>query len=167
LATSSTPPSPPPYAPPSYVEIPRKRLSRKWVVAGIVVVCVFLTWQCGSAFLRGRKFSGPAVQHFHQQLNAEDYEGISRDAAEGFGATQSHDELIEFLAAVHKKLGNAGESSFTNIRVDTNTHGTFTTTSYDTTFDHGKAAERFTWVTEDGIFKLYSYHIESNALITN
>jgi len=124
-------------------------------------------WQCGSALLQGRKLADPAVQHFHQQLNAEDYEGICGNASDVFETTQSHDELIQVLGAVHKKLGNAGQSSFTNIRVDKNTRGTFTTTSYETTFDHGKATERFTWVNDSGILKLYSYHIESNALITN
>jgi hypothetical protein len=165
MATSPTSPSP--YPPPGYAEIPRKRSLWKWVVGGVVAMCLFLMWQCGSTFLQGRRLSDPAVQHFHQELNAEDYEGIVSNASDEFATTKNHDEVVEFLRAVHKKLGNAGDSSFTNIRVDKNTRGTFTTTSYETIFDRGKASERFTWVRDNGAFRLYYYHIESNALVTH
>jgi len=124
-------------------------------------------WQCGSALVQGRKLATAAVRHFHQQLNAEKYEEIYREADEGFRAGQSHDELIQFLQAVHKKLGNAGDEKQVNIRVDTNTRGTFTTTWYNTTFVNGTASERFTWVKSDGALELYAYHIESNALLAN
>ena len=117
--------------------------------------------------MQGRKLANAAVQHFHERLNAEEYEEIYVDADDGFRAGQSHDELIKFLQAVHRKLGNAGEATQSNIRVDANTNGTFTTTFYTTTFDKGTAAERFTWVTSGGTLKLFGYHIESNALITN
>jgi hypothetical protein len=143
------------------------RLLWKWSFAVATVVLVLLMWQCGSALVRGRKLATAAVRHFHQQLNAEEYEEIYREADEGFRAGQSHDELIKFLQAVHRKLGNAGNENQVNIRADTNTRGTFTTTWYNTTFVHGTASERFTWVTSDGALKLYAYHIESNALLAN
>jgi hypothetical protein len=139
----------------------------KWSLAVSAVVLVFLMWQCGSALVQGRKLATAAVRHFHQQLNAEEYEEIYREADEGFRAGQSHDELIQFLQAVHKKLGNAGDEKQVNIRVDTNTRGTFTTTWYNTTFVNGTASERFTWVKSDGALELYAYHIESNALLAN
>jgi len=139
----------------------------KWSVAAAAVILVFLMWRCGSALVQGRKLANAAVQHFHEQLNAEEYEGIYVDADDGFRAGQTHDELIKFLQAVHKKLGNAGDTTQSNIRVDSNTRGTFTTTSYKTTFANGAATESFTWVTSGGALKLYRYYIESNALITN
>jgi len=101
------------------------------------------------------------------KLNAEEYEEIFREADEGFRAGQSHDELIKFLQAVHRKLGNADHENQVNIRVDTNARGTFTTTWYNTTFVNGIASERFTWVTGGGVLKLYAYHVESNALLAN
>ena len=124
-------------------------------------------WQCSSALVQGRKLATASVRHFHQQLNAEEYEEIYREADEGFRAGQSHDELVKFLQAVHRKLGNAGHENQINIRVDTNTRGTFTTTWYNTSFVNGPASERFTWVTGGGALKLYGYHIESNALLAN
>ncbi len=148
-------------------ETPPKRVPWKWSLAVGAVVLVFLMWQCGSALVRGRKLATASVRHLHQQLNAEEYDAIYRDADEGFRAGQSHDELIKFLQVVHRELGNAVHEKQVNIRVDTNTRGTFTTTWYTTTFVNGTASERFTWVTVGGALKLYAYHIESNALLAN
>jgi len=139
----------------------------KWSAAAAAVILVFLMWRCGSALVRGRKLANAAVQHFHAQLNAQEYEEICADADEGFRAGQSHDELIRFLQAVHKKLGSADQTTQFNLRVDSNTRGTFTTTFYNTTFANGAATESFTWVTTGGALKLYAYHIESNALVVN
>jgi hypothetical protein len=144
-----------------------KRGLWKWSLTATATILVFLTWQCGSALVQGRKLANSAVWHFHQQLNAEEYEEIYRSADEGFKAGQSHDEVIKFLQVVHKKLGSAGDATQTNIRVDTNTHGTFTTTWYSTAFVNGAAKETFTWTKRNGTLKLYGYHIESNALLAN
>jgi hypothetical protein len=150
-----------------YPHTPPKRVLWKWSLAATAVILAFLMWQCGSALVQGRKLANAAVQHFHQQLNTEEYEEIYRSADEGFRTGQSHDELIKFLQAVHKKLGNAGDATQTNIRVDTNTQGTFTTTWYSTAFANGTAKETFTWTKGSGTLKLYGYHIESNALLAN
>jgi hypothetical protein len=163
LSTSPTSPAPEF----GQTEAPVKRILWKWSIAVAAVVLVFLMWQCGSALVHGQKLATASVRHFHQQLNAEEYEEIYREADEGFRAGQSHDELIKFLQVVHGKLGNADHENQVNIRVDTNTRGTFTTTWYNTTFVNGTASERFTWVTGGDVLKLYAYHVESNALLAD
>jgi|HubBroStandDraft_5_1064220.scaffolds.fasta_scaffold60930_3 hypothetical protein len=144
-----------------------KRVLWKWSLGATGVILLFLLWQCGFALVQGRKLANTAVRHFHQQLNTEEYDGIYNEADGGFKTGQNHDELIEFLHAVHKKLGNAGDEKQVNIRADTNTHGTFITTWYSTAFVRGTATEVFTWVKSNGSLKLYAYHIQSNALILN
>jgi hypothetical protein len=126
-----------------------------------------LMWQCGWAMMRGKKLSDAAVQRFHQQLDAGQFEAIYDEAGEGFKAGDSREEVIKFLGAVHKKIGNSRKADWVNINVNTNTNGTFTRTSYTTTFDSGTATETFTWVKSGGNLKLYNYHIESRALIVN
>lgn len=148
-----------------YPAVRRKWVLWKWSLAVTGVILLLLMWQCGSAFVQGRKQANAAVHHFHQQLNTEEYEEIYRESDDGFKAGQNHDELIEFLQAVHRKLGNAGDATRTSIRVDTNTHGTFITTWYRTAFATGSATEMFIWVESSGTLKLYGYHIQSNALI--
>jgi hypothetical protein len=146
---------------------PARRVLWKWSAALAALILVFLMWRCGSALVQGRKLADAAVRHFHQRLNAGDYEGIYREADEGFRTGESHDDSIRFLETVHKKLGLAGPETQLNVRVDTNTRGTFLTTQYSTTFAAGTATEMFTWVKSGGTLKLNGYHIQSNALILN
>jgi hypothetical protein len=121
-------------------------------------------WQCGFALVQGRKLASVEVTHFHERLNAQQYEDICRNADDGFKAKQSQEELIKFLAAVHKKLGKAGVEKQVNIRVDTNTNGTFLTTWYNTEFASGTATETFTWRKSNGSWRLLGYNVQSAAL---
>lgn len=126
---------------------------------------IFLMWRCGTTLVQGRKLADVAVSHFHEQLNAADYEDIYREADEGFRAGQSHDDLIKFLETLHERLGLAGKSNELNVRVDTNTQGTFLTTQYSTAYATGTANEMFTWLQKGGTLQLFAYRIQSNALI--
>ena len=146
---------------------PPKRAWWKWSLGLTALFLIYLMWQCGSALRQGRVLAEPAVQTFHAEFNAGQYEEIYQEADAGFTGAGKHDELVKFLAAVHTKLGDAGVTNQVNILVNANTSGTFITTRYDTTFTRGTAVETFTWVKEGGTVKLYGYHIESNALIEN
>lgn len=143
----------------------QKKVLWKWSVGVTVVVITFLMWQCGFALVQGRKLANVEVTHFHERLNAEQYEDICRNADAGFKAKQSQEELIKFLAAVHKKLGRAGVEKQVNIRVDTNTNGTFLTTWYNTEFASGTAMETFTWRKSNGSWRLLGYNVNSTALL--
>lgn len=138
---------------------PPKRVLWKWSAVLSTLILVFLMWQCGSALLQGRKLADAAVRQFHQQLNAEDYERIYREADERFRG-QNHLDSIRFLEAVHNQLGLAGTATQINVRVDTNTRGTFLTAQYSTAFAAGTATEMFTWIKSSGTLKLYGYHIQ-------
>ncbi len=74
--------------------------------------------------------------------------------------------MLKFFAAIHNKLGNAGDASRSTININATTNGTFLRVSYSTKYDKGTAEETFTWrkgVTGD--LTLVGYHIQSNALI--
>ena len=111
------------------------RFSWKWTLAIGTTVLLFLMWQCGSVLMSGKKLSDAAVQHFHQQLNAGQYEEIYNEADDGFRSGETHENIVKFLEAVHKKLGNSRDTDFVNIGVNATTNGTFTTTIYNATFD--------------------------------
>lgn len=136
----------------------------KWSAALGTLILVLLMWRCGSTLVQGRKLADAAVRQFHERMNSENYEEIYRDADEGFRG-QNHEDSIRFLEAVHNKLGTAGTATQINVRVDTNTRGTFLTTQYSTTFAAGAATEMFTWIKNGGTLKLYGYHIQSNTLM--
>jgi hypothetical protein len=145
---------------------PAKRVLWKWSAAVVALLLVFLMWRCGSALVQGRKLADAAVKQFHERLNAGNFEEIYRDADEGFRG-QNHDNSIKLLEAVHNKLGLAGTATQDNLRVDTNTLGTFLTAQYSTVFAAGAATEMFTWKKSGEILKLYRYDIQSNSLILN
>ena len=143
------------------------RFSWKWTLVIVAVGLMVLMWQCGWAMMTGKKLSDAAVAHFHQQLDAGQFEAIYDEASEAFKTGGDRDQLLKFLEAVHRKLGHPGKTSFANMNVNTNTNGTFTAVSYTTDFEHGSATETFTWIKSGGNLKLYRYHIESSALIIN
>lgn len=111
--------------------------------------------------------AGPAVQDFHRNLNAGQYEQIYLGADAGLAGDGGHDELIKFLEGVHTKLGDAGAASQLSIRVSATTFGSSIIAQYNTTYTRGSAIETFTWVKKNGNLKLYGYDIRSNALVAN
>jgi hypothetical protein len=139
----------------------------RWMLTIVAVVFLYLMWQCGSALLEGHKLADAATQRFHQQLNAGQYETICEEADEGFGCDQKRDELVKFLSAVHRKLGNAGEPKFVRMNVNATTNGTFTSVVYETKFAMGDATETFTWIKKEGSLKLRGYSINSMALVVD
>ncbi|MGH9744637.1 MAG: hypothetical protein ACRD59_00830 [Candidatus Acidiferrales bacterium] len=141
------------------------RMRWKWSLTIVAAGLLFLMWQCGTALFHGYKLGDAAAQNFHKQLNAEQYEAICAEADEGFRAGETHDKLVTFLSVVHRKLGDAGESKFVNMNVNATISGTFTTETYETKFAKGDATEIFTWIKKGGELKLYSYNINSMALI--
>lgn len=73
---------------------------------------------------------------------------------------------MQFLSAVHRKLGAASEANFVNINVNATTGGTFVTCTYQSAFAQGRAVETFVWKKSlSGDLKLYSYNIQSKELV--
>jgi hypothetical protein len=161
LITPSATPVPPAISRPPV----RKGILWKWSLGITAVLLSYLMWQCGSALGEGRKLADTGVRHFHQQLNAEQYEEICRDADDAFTGSQPANDMIKILRAVHKKLGIAEAESQVNIRVDANTNGTFITTWYNTKYSSGLATETFAWRKKNGSLTLVGYNVQSAALL--
>ncbi|HET8825736.1 MAG TPA: hypothetical protein VFM77_11450 [Terriglobales bacterium] len=68
----------------------RKGVVWKWSIAITILVLAFLMWQCGSAFMAGRKLSTASVQQFHLELNGAEYAQIVDEADEGFRHKWNH-----------------------------------------------------------------------------
>jgi hypothetical protein len=132
----------------------------------LAALCVAMLTGCGIVSKATGEASA-AAKHFHDQLNGEQYEDILSQADRAFRAAQSHDQMVKFLSAIHRKLGNAGEAKLTGYRVNYSTGGVFTTASFTTSYANGPADETFVWVKDEDQERLYSYHINSMALITS
>jgi Protein of unknown function (DUF4019) len=162
---TSITPSADPHAEKVRQQSSRKGILWKWSLGLTAILLTYFMWQCGSALVQGRTLANAAVHHFHEKLNSGQYEEICRSADQAFTAAQGHEEVVKFLTAVHRKLGNAGAESQVNIRVDSNTNGTFITTFYRTEFASGAATETFTWRKSGGAIRLLGYNVQSSALL--
>lgn len=138
----------------------------KWSFFITAVVLAFFMWQCGSALRMASRLAEPAVQAFHRELDAAQYDAICGQAAEGFCANSAEGDTVRFLKGVHEKLGNTGPIQQGAINVNTNTSGTFVTVQYRTGFALGPAQETFTWIKNGNTLRLYRYNVQSNALFT-
>lgn len=146
--------------------IVKVRVLWKWSFLFLLVLVVWGMWQCGSALRMGARLAEPAVQQFHQELDAGQFESICGQAADGFCASGADGETMRFLKGVHEKLGNTGAAKRGGMNVNSTTNGTFLTIQYDTTFALGPAVETFTWIKNGNTLKLYRYNLQSNALFS-
>jgi|SRR5580704_2895194 hypothetical protein len=130
-----------------------------------VPIVILVVWYAGSTFLSGKRLADAAVSHFHDQLNAGQYDEIIAEADPGF---MSHDSAVTYLSAVHADLGNAGAATFLSINMNSSTgEGTTVFCVYNTAFARGPAYETFIWKKSSSTLKLYAYRLRSNALPQN
>lgn len=144
---------------------PRSTIQKIGIGVGIIVGA-YLLWLAGSSLWQGRALSNTAVKHFHEQLNAEQYQAIWDEADEAFRIPEKQQQLLDVLQTVHTKLGSAGVASLTNINVNANSRGTFVTTVYSTVFARDEVVETFTWTKKNDRLKLYGYHVDSKVFAT-
>ena len=144
---------------------PKKRVLWKWSIAASLVLITILFWRCGTGLLQGRQLSENGVQQFHSLLNSGQYDQIYDGASDAFRASASKEDLIKFLQAVHRKLGDAGSHTLNNLNVTATPTGTYVRAAYRTTFTGGEAVETFVWLTSGQRVVLYNYNIQSMKLI--
>jgi hypothetical protein len=144
---------------------PPRRILWKWSFAVAGILLMVFVWQCGSALLAGAGLADKAVRRFHAQLNSGEYAEISDEADEGLSQGEKRDELVNFLEAAHRRLGNTETEKRINLKVNATTGGTFLIAQYNTQFAQGQAIETFTWRKTGSALKLYAYNVQSTALL--
>jgi hypothetical protein len=127
--------------------------------------CIVLS-SCGSS-TKSVKLAQQNVEQFHSQLNSEQYAAIYAACDEKFHQASSESDFVKLLGAVHRKLGNVQQSNLSNTGVAWFAgQGATVTLVYNTKFAEGTGTEQFVWHIKDDSAALYSYHINSNELIT-
>jgi hypothetical protein len=108
-----------------------------------------------------------AIDQFHERLNAGDLDAVYETSGNQMKTAATKDFLSQFLAAVHRKLGNfqSGKTAGWNDQVMTGGHTL--TINYSAEYERGSASESFTFSIENDRATLEGYHINSNALIVN
>jgi len=107
-----------------------------------------------------------AVERFHQQMNAQQFEAIYDEATEEFQKADSKEQTVNFLRIVNTKLGDTRSAK--KVRWDVN-FGPWERTvvlGYETQFKEEVAREHFLYRVKDSQARLMSYNVQAKALVT-
>ena len=135
------------------------------------ILCRFFALMAISLAIAGCSMSADTsiaeseVPRFHRQLNAQELGAIYDNSASEMKEATGRKEFIEFLQAVHRKLGVMKTTERQNWHVNYGTNGTVITLVYNTSFTEGEATEQFLYRLEGKTAKLMGYNINSNAFI--
>lgn len=130
----------------------------------IIVAALFLPSGCGMT--KSKAAAEKEVNRFHQQLDNADFKAIYAAAHADFKAASKEKDFIALLEAVHRKLGTVQKSDSAGWRVNSFNLKTNVVLTYHTKFAGGDATETFDYRLDGDSAQLYSYNINSQALIT-
>jgi len=128
----------------------------------LILAAVFLAGCTASENIDGVE---KEVARFHALLDEERFEAIWHQGTTEFQKAVTREEFVEFLSAVHRKLGTVQSAKRQGWNVNYTTAGTLVTLSYATAFREGEAAEQFTYRNDGQVSQLLRYDISSKALI--
>src|SRR5215510_4287142 len=100
-----------------------------------LVMLVFVALGLSCSLQKGKATGEAAVAKFHLQFNAEQYREIYGQTDDGFRKNTSEQQMIEYLKAVHRKLGEVKDTKQQGWHVNATTGGTQVLLAYKTTFD--------------------------------
>lgn len=136
---------------------------RKLLATFLLVVLGYASIGCGMQ--KELADAGDAVNRFHGQLDAGNFNTIFNESDSRFRAATPLDQFLPFITAVRTKLGKVESASRKGFFVNYTTSGLQIRVNYETKFAAGDAQEEFVWVKNTDGLKLLGYHINSNALI--
>ena len=138
------------------------------IVRHFVAICAtgILLCSCDSA-TKNLQLAEQNVEQFHSELDSEQYAAVYAACDEKFHQATTESDFVKLLEAVHRKLGNVQQASLRNTGVAWFAgQGATVTLVYETKFAEGTGTEQFVWHVKDNGAALYSYHINSNELVT-
>jgi hypothetical protein len=131
-----------------------------------LVIAALMAALCGCSMSADTALAEQGVPRFHEQLDAGRFDEIWEQSADELKKASPQPQFVEFLGAVHRKLGNTKSADKTGWNVNYQTSGSFVTLGYKTVFAEGDAQEQFVFRLQDKTALLVGYHINSMALIT-
>lgn len=131
---------------------------------GICLFC-FVIFTLSCSMVKDSKAAEPAVEKFHAQFNEKQFSEIYNDSGSMMKDSTTEKELVEFLSAIHRKLGAYNSSTATNWHDNSGPLTSLVTLTYDTDFSDGKGSEQFLISVKGDMVKLEGYNINSTDLI--
>jgi hypothetical protein len=145
----------------------RRNSSRagQWLMSAALCGMLTLTGctQLADASKDGEKLDADA----HSAMSRGDWKSIYADADPQMRSDTSEEKFGALFTAIAKKLGNPVSSKQTRWNLNATTSGTYLRSECETKFsNNASGTETFEWKKTDGKYRLYSYHISSDDLIT-
>jgi hypothetical protein len=119
---------------------------------------------CGMSAAKAK--AGTAMEAFHEQLNAGDFEAIWNSTDDTFRNATSRPTFEKIEAAVHRKLGRVLRTTDAGWRMQSFNFKSSIVLQQKTVFEHGSGTETFTFVIHGDEVKLAGYYINSTELVT-
>ena len=130
----------------------------------LLIVIVGMSLSCGVK--KGKENAERAVEKFHNQLNAGQFQQIYSESDEAFRKAVTEEQALQLFEAVRKKLGTVQQAKLSGWHVNATTGGTAVTLGYDVDFSEGKGTEQFVYNVTGDKALLFNYNVNSPLLIT-
>jgi len=99
----------------------------------VLAVALLLAALCGCSMSADTAAAEQGVPKFHEQLDASRFDEIWEQSGDEMKKAMPQPEFVEFLAAVHRKLGNTKSADKTGWNVNYQTSGSLITLGYKAT----------------------------------
>lgn len=118
-------------------------------------------------FVRASKDAETLDAGVHDAMTRGDWKSIYADADPDMKSNTSEQKFGALFIAIAKKLGHPVSSKPGGWNLKRNTSGTYLRSTCETQFsNNASGTETFSWHMVDGKYRLYSYNIQSDELIT-
>ncbi len=145
------------YSKPSHV-----KLFVRLMLIPLIAACGLFAAGCEAA--KGKPFAEKAVEEFHAQMSAQQFAQIYAAASPEFKKATEEAAAIEYLTAVHGKLGKFKSTSQTGFNASVDNGVSQIKLEYATEYENGKVNETFVYKVEGEKVSLVNYKPEGDAL---
>ena len=141
-----------------------KRTTKHLIMLTLAVLAVASQLSCGVK--KGKENAERAVEKFHAQLNAGQFQQIYAESDDAFKKAATEEQALQLFEAVRRKLGTVQQAKLSGWHVNATTGGTAVTLGYDVDFSEGKGTEQFVYHVTGDKALLFNYNVNSALLIT-
>jgi hypothetical protein len=134
----------------------------RWAFIGVVLLAL-----SGCGFTKGVDLASKSVEVFHQQFNDAKYPEIYSGTGPKFKSASNEADFIKYIQGVRRKLGPFKSAKSNGWGVNATMVGTIVTLNFNSQFEKGTAAEKFTYIVSNGTATLEAYNIQSNVFVTD
>ena len=117
--------------------------------------------ETGRSTYHNYQLASSAVDQFHMQLNAGDYNTIYDEATDDFRRSGSREDITRFFTSIHEQMGSAGNKNAAGFHVNWRNGRVWVDQVFNTRFEKGQGQGSFVWEIQQERPLLYHYRLDS------